>query len=177
MRKYYDAIMVGIGTVLADDPGLEAGGGHRLTKVVVDSSLRLPLSARLLKTRQPVVVATTAHNRAREKSLSARGVTILHIKKSAGGIDLTDLVRQLHAMEIRHLLVEGGAALTGAFLDQRLADKVVFYMAPLIIGGRQALGAFGGRGVDTPQKAVSVQRMAMQRIGRDLFIEGDLLYS
>jgi diaminohydroxyphosphoribosylaminopyrimidine deaminase/5-amino-6-(5-phosphoribosylamino)uracil reductase len=177
MRKYYDAIMVGIGTVLADDPGLEAGGSHRLAKVIVDSSLRLPLSARLLKTRQPVVVATVAHNKDKEQSLSARGVTILHTKKSAGGVDLADLLKQLHAMEIRHLLVEGGAALTGAFLDERLADKLVFYVAPMIIGGRQALGAVGGRGVDTPQRAVSVKRMMMQQIGGDFFIEGDLVYS
>ncbi len=177
MRRYYDAIMVGIGTVLKDDPGLEADGGHRLTKVIADTALRLPLSARLLKTRQPVVVATATHNKAKEKMLSARGVTILHTKRGGEGVELNDLLRQLHAMEIRHLLVEGGAALTGAFLDERLADKIIFYTAPMIIGGRQALGAIGGRGVDAPQKAVSVKQMTMQRIGRDFFIEGDLVYS
>ncbi|QAT17291.1 riboflavin biosynthesis protein RibD [Candidatus Velamenicoccus archaeovorus] len=177
MRKYYDAIMVGIGTVLKDDPGLEAGGGHRLTKIVVDSSLRLPLSARLLKTRQPVVVATATHNKVKEKALLMRGVKVLHTKRNSGGVDLADLLRRLHAMDIRHLLVEGGAALTGAFLDARLADKIVFYWAPLIIGGRQALGALGGRGVDTPQKAVSLKRMTMERIGRDFLIEGELVYS
>jgi len=176
MRKYYDAIMVGIGTVLKDDPGLEAGGSHRLAKVIADSSLRLSLSARLLKTRQPVVVATVAHNKAKEKMLAARGVIILHVKRSSGGIDLADLLRQLHAMGVRNLLVEGGAVLTGAFLDARLADKIVFYMAPLIIGGRQASGALGGRGVDTPQKAIGLKRMTMERIGRDFLIEGELVY-
>jgi len=177
MRRYYDAIMVGIGTVLKDDPGLEADGGHRLTKVIADTTLRLPLSARLLKTRQPVVVATATHNKVKEKALLTRGVKVLHTKKNSRGVDLADLLRHLHAMDIRHLLVEGGAALTGAFLDERLADKIVFYAAPMIIGGRQALGAIGGRGVDAPQKAVSVKQMMMRRIGRDLFIEGDLLYS
>jgi diaminohydroxyphosphoribosylaminopyrimidine deaminase/5-amino-6-(5-phosphoribosylamino)uracil reductase len=177
MRNRYDAIMVGIRTVLKDDPGLEPFGHHRLTKIVVDSSLRLPLTARLLKTTQPVVVATVKRRLAKEKILTARGVRVLHVRGCRGDrVDLRDLLRRLHDFEIRHLLAEGGAALTGSLLDERLADKIVFYVAPLIMGGESALGAIGGRGADSPKRAARVTEMTMDNIGPDLLIEGRLTY-
>ncbi|MDD5574393.1 MAG: bifunctional diaminohydroxyphosphoribosylaminopyrimidine deaminase/5-amino-6-(5-phosphoribosylamino)uracil reductase RibD [Candidatus Omnitrophica bacterium] len=177
MRNRYDAIAVGIRTVLKDDPELEPlDGRHRLMKVIVDSSLRLPLRARLLRTKQPVVVATAVYRPAKEKFLVSRGVTVVHAKGRDGRVDLALLLKRLHVMEVRHLLVEGGAVLTGSFLDERLADKIVFYLAPLVMGGEKALAAIGGRGAESPQKAARIVGMGIEKIGRDLLIEGCLQY-
>lgn len=175
-RSFFDAIIVGIHTVLADDPRLEAGKGHRLTKIVVDARLQIPLEARLLKTRQPVIVAAVKKDRAREARLVQRGVKVLYTRSDRGRVDLRQLLKKLHALEIRHLLVEGGATLIGSFLDNRLADKAMIYIAPKIIGGAQALVSVKGEGVSSLRSAVLLKNSSVKNIKGDYLLEGYLAY-
>lgn len=176
-RRFYDAIAVGIGTVLSDDPCLEpADRDHVLTKIVIDSHLRIPLSARLLSTRQPVIVASVKKNLRKERELNQRGAQVFYTHARGGRVDLRDFLRQLHHKEIRHLLVEGGPTLIGSFLDARLADKLVAYVAPSLIGGAGALSSVLGRGVDSPSRAVRVVGMSCRCLKNDWLLEGRLLY-
>jgi len=176
MRGSFDAIMVGIHTVLKDDPRLEGVSGNRLTKVIVDSSLKLPLSARLLKTKQSVIIAVNRTDLKKEKILRGRGVTVLRVPGRNGRVSLKALLGELGRREIRNLLVEGGASLAGSFLDEKLADKVMFYLAPSLMGGREALGGIGGRGARFPRQGARLKDMTIKRIGGDILIEGRLSY-
>jgi len=176
-RGSFDAIMVGIGTVLADDPKLEAAPQKESwTKIVVDSSGRLPLDARLLKTGGRVVVATASMTRPREAALRGRGASVVRCPDAKRQVDLARLLSVLHGLEVRHLLVEGGATLTGSLFDRRLVDRVVFYLAPKIIGGTHALPAVGGRGVARLSAAPRLKNVCWQRLKPDLFITADVGY-
>lgn len=183
-RKFFDGIMVGIRTVLKDDPALEAlpaatpqAKGHRLTKIVVDSDLRVPLAARLFKTRQPVVVAGIRKDRNKEAALRRMGARVIITRPEHGRVDLKALLSELNAMELRSILVEGGAEVVGSLLDERLADRLMAYVAPKIIGGTEALSSVAGRGVASLREVVNVGNIAFKKIGPDLLIEGDLVYS
>lgn len=178
-RRFFDAIMVGIHTVLKDDPGLEplpSAKGHRLVKVIVDSELRTPVSAKLFKTRQPVVIAAVKKNKKREEALRKKGARIIYTVSKRGRVDLRRLLELLNALEVRSILVEGGAELIGSFLDERLADRLMAYIAPKVIGGTDALGSVGGQGVSHLDRAIGLENISVEKIGCDLLIEGDIAY-
>ncbi len=178
LRRFYDAIVVGVHTVRKDDPQLEpADRGHRWTKVILDSSLQTPLNARLLKTGQPVLIAAARKNADRERALRRKGAQIFYAAGQGGRVDLGRLLRELHRREIRNVLVEGGAEAAGAFLDRRLADRALFFIAPLIIGGRNALSSVGGQGIRRISQAIHLRDVGIEKVGRDLLIQGRLEYS
>ncbi len=176
-RGSFDAIMVGIGTVLADDPRLEAvPKKDHWTKVVVDSKGRLPLHARLLRTSGRVVVATAAMRRRKEEALRRRGVSVVRCPDLKGRVDGARLLKALHGFEVRHLLAEGGPTLIGSLFDRRLVDRVAFYLAPKIIGGAQALPAVGARGIGRPDEAPRLKNVSWQRLKSDFFVTADVVY-
>lgn len=178
LRRYYDAIAVGINTVLKDDPCLEpCNSNHRFVKIIVDSDLKIPLTARLLKTKSKVIIAAVRKNEAKEKQLIKRGVEVFYTRKSSSRVDLKELLKKLNVLKIRNILVEGGAELVGSFLDEHLVDKALFFIAPKIIGGRRALSAVGGEGIKELDHAVCLKDFKIQRIKDDIFIEGYLKYS
>jgi diaminohydroxyphosphoribosylaminopyrimidine deaminase/5-amino-6-(5-phosphoribosylamino)uracil reductase len=178
-RRFFDAIMVGVGTVIKDDPLLEpdkADKGHSLTKIIVDSRGRMPLGARLLRTKQKVIVASVKKNIPRKKALERRGVSLIITKPDRGRVDLPELLRRLHELEIRNLLVEGGSELIGSFCDRRLADRAMMVFAPIIIGGRHAVGSIGGEGISSLRRAIHLKNEIFTKIGDNSLIEGDLVY-
>jgi diaminohydroxyphosphoribosylaminopyrimidine deaminase/5-amino-6-(5-phosphoribosylamino)uracil reductase len=180
MRRFFDGIMVGIRTVCQDDPGLETlknAAGHRLMKIIVDSTLRIPLTAKLLKTKQPVIIASVKRNKRKELRLRAKGADVVITKSKNGRVDLRALLKELHQREIRSVLVEGGSELIGSFMDERLADRACVFVAPSIIGGRRALGPVGGYGIRKLAQASRLAHVSMKKIEGDILIEGDLKYS
>ncbi|MFH1691286.1 MAG: bifunctional diaminohydroxyphosphoribosylaminopyrimidine deaminase/5-amino-6-(5-phosphoribosylamino)uracil reductase RibD [Candidatus Omnitrophota bacterium] len=178
LRRYYDAIMVGINTVLKDDPSLEpCNRHHRFVKIIVDSDLKIPLTARLLKTKSKVVIAAVRKNKAKEEQLIKRGVEIIYTRGNGSRVDLKELLKKLNDLKVRNILVEGGAELVGSFLEERLADKALFFIASKIIGGRRALSAVGGEGVQRLDQAVCLKNYHIRRIKEDILIEGYLKYS
>ncbi len=177
LRRYYDAIVVGINTVLRDDPRLEpVGRNHRFTKVIVDSDLRIPLTARLFKTRSKVIIVAVRKDRVKEKRLIKNGAAVFYTCADKTRVDLKELLKKLNDLQIRDVLVEGGAELVGSFLDKRLADKALFFIAPKIIGGRRALPAVGGEGAEKLCRAAFLRDVEIKKIEDDIFIEGYVKY-
>ena len=181
LRREHDAVLVGIGTVLADDPRLTVRPAvrHRspLYRVVLDGQLRLPPRARLLSTLDegPIVVFAGPHaESSRARRLEQRGVTVERLAIRGGRLDLRGLLRHLAEKDVTRLLVEGGGETHSSFLEEGLADRLVLYLAPRIIGGRDARALVGGRGPERLTDAVTLSRPIAYRVGADLVVEGDL---
>ena len=177
VRAASDAVLVGIGTVLRDDPALTARtpDGRNPRRVILDSRLRLPLDARVLaQNGAPVTVATTGraapHVRA---ALEARGVEVLVADGQAGRVDLGTLLRELGRRGVLSLLVEGGETVHGAFLDAGLIDKVMVFIGPRIVGG-PAPSPVGGAGVDALAQAWQIHQATVRQVDQDVLIEGYL---
>jgi diaminohydroxyphosphoribosylaminopyrimidine deaminase / 5-amino-6-(5-phosphoribosylamino)uracil reductase len=163
LRRLHDAVAVGIGTVLRDDPSLLPARSLRrpFTRVVFDGRLRLPLDSRLVQTAQrcPVVAIYSDAPAGSRSALEARGVTALRAPRTAQGIDLRAALGILRVRGVWSLMVEGGASLLGSFLTSRLFDQVALYRAALLLGGRESLGAFSGEGPSLISEALPMTRV------------------
>lgn len=183
LRDRSDAIMVGAGTVIADDPELTTrlpvaragdGGPHDPLRVVVDGRGSVPLSARVLSTGSPrstLVATTSAAPSAWQDCLRERGVEVVPCGDGPR-VDLAALLDELGRRGVNALLVEGGHRLHGSLFDAGLVDRVVAFVAPVIVGGAQAPGPVGGRGVERMSEAVRLTGVRVRRLGDDLVVEG-----
>lgn len=184
LRSLVDAIMVGIGTILRDDPELTArinGRSDRLAarqplRVVVDSRLRLPLHARVTSVRGgATLVATTRRaSRAKRKQLEARGIDVLTFPGRGGRVPLPALLSALAKRQITSLLLEGGSELNASALRAGLVDRVMLYVAPRLLGGRNAIGLIGGLSPARLGEAVALERLSIRKIGDDMLVQGDV---
>jgi diaminohydroxyphosphoribosylaminopyrimidine deaminase/5-amino-6-(5-phosphoribosylamino)uracil reductase len=182
LRQRHDAIIAGAGTVVADDPELTnrlPGAARQPLRVVVDSTLRTPATARVLQhqDRVPTLVATTGRAAdERKRNLAASGAEVLAFPTEKDGqrVDLESLLRLLAERGILSVLVEGGAELHGALFDANLVDGVVAILAPIVIGGRDAKGAVGGEGIQTLLHPHRIERVEVAGMGDDLIVSGDV---
>jgi diaminohydroxyphosphoribosylaminopyrimidine deaminase / 5-amino-6-(5-phosphoribosylamino)uracil reductase len=181
LRHECDAILVGIGTVLADDPQLTTRLPGRQSndpiRVVLDSHLRIPLNAHLLHLNSPAptwVACTTAAPAEKIQALKEQGIEVLVLPEQDGRVALEPLRQELGRRRVQSLLVEGGAEVLGAFLDQRLVDKFYFFYAPKILGGKNAYPAVAGRGVANLSEAHQARHLSLRRLGPDLLVSGYL---
>ena len=172
---------MGIGTVLADNPQLTTrrpgGRGKDPIRVVLDSRLRLPLTARLLNldSQAPTWVATTSLAPPETiRALTARGAQVLVLPADAGRVSLPALLAELGARQVQSLLVEGGAETLGTFFDQRLVNQFYFFYAPKILGGQLAPGMVGGQGIIHLGEAHIARNLSVRRVGGDLLVSGYL---
>lgn len=181
MRSVADAVLVGIGTALNDDPLLTVRECRPKRKgfpmrVVLDSRARLPLSSRLVQTARetPVVVAcTSAASEEKRAQLEAAGVQTAELKANESGrVDLASLLSYLAEREVVSLLVEGGAEVNWAFLEARAVDKVCFFLAPLLVGGSEAPTLVNGVGTGELADAFRLVRREFRRIGPDFLLTG-----
>ena len=174
LRHEHDAVMVGVTTVLRDDPQLttRVDGGRSPLRVILDSSLRIPDDARVLTEADGgVLVATTSRaGEDRVRGLRARGVDVAVVDDVADRVDITALLRLLGRRDITSLLVEGGATVHGAMFDARAVDRVVAMIAPLIIGGAGAPAAVGGHGASRLADAVPLRDLTVTELGPDLMV-------
>jgi riboflavin-specific deaminase-like protein len=153
MRNRYAAVLVGVNTILRDDPQLtaRAAGARDPWRIVLDSRGRIPLEAKVLSlgSPAPTVVATTElMPQEKERALMSKGARVWRLRARDGRVDLEELLVRLGEEGLDSLLVEGGPTVAAGFLEAGLVDKVVFFIAPKIIGGEEAPGAVGGRGVE-----------------------------
>lgn len=175
LRSRVDAIVVGIGTVLADDPELTARlvkPKRIATRIVLDSELRTPKSSKLVKTARdiPTIVVGCAKRvqwRNPEAALERAGVEVLLLPEVKGGVDLQMLLRMLRERQMTNVMVEGGGRVIGAFWDQRLADAAEIYVAPRLIGGGGAPGPLGGEGAETMADLIGVDSVKCTHCGPD----------
>lgn len=181
LRHECDAILVGLGTVLADDPQLTARLPRGQTKdpirLVLDSRLRLPPTARVLHLDSSAptwIITTPAAPRDKIRSLEDLGATVLVQPEEMGLVALEPLMLELGCRQVQSLLVEGGAQVLGAFFDQGLVNKFYFFYAPKFLGGQEALSVIGGAGVDRLAKAPRARDFTLRRLGPDFLVSGYL---
>ena len=173
MRSWSDAIMVGIGTVLSDDPRLTVRMGKERARsplrVVVDSTARTPLESRVAETSEaPTLVAVAGKAPSeRRRALEENGLEVVQMG-SGDRVDLRSLLELLSQREMANLLVEGGGDLAYGLWKERLVDKLVFFLAPRIIGGREAPGPIGGGGAPTVEESWKVSIDGVFRSGPDI---------
>ena len=173
LRDRSQAIMVGIGTVRADDPLLNTRlpGGHDPIRIIVDTEGSLPLSAKLWSVPSPIIVA--AGRGAAESRLSAlrgEGAEVLVLSREDGRVNLAALAAALFQRGITDVLVEGGAALAGALLQANLVDKFHLFLAPLVLGGKNAPSSIGGPGWSELAACPKFVMDAVERLGEDLLL-------
>jgi diaminohydroxyphosphoribosylaminopyrimidine deaminase/5-amino-6-(5-phosphoribosylamino)uracil reductase len=179
LRHAADAIMVGVGTVIADDPLLtdRTGGPRRrpLLRVIVDSRLRLPFESRIAKTcHDDVIVFCSFAEEKRKAELVARGIRVEQIALGTrdGRPDLQAIVRRLGEMDVTSLIIEGGAMVNGAALITGIVDKIFFYYAPKILGGSGSVPFAAGPGFRRMSEAAIVKDFRIHRFGEDFAVEG-----
>jgi len=177
LRHEYDAILVGSGTVAADNPLLTDRSSRPrrrpLLRIVLDSRLQLRADSRLARTSSeaPVLVfASATADGSTVSSLEQAGVEI--VSEAAGGRDLDRVLAELGRRDIQSVLVEGGATVAAAFLDAGLVNKVTVFIAPMIIGGRDAPSAIGGPGVERISDALQLEPVEIFKHGSDLEVTG-----
>ncbi len=178
LRSEMDAILVGIETVLKDDPRLTVRLGRRPLrpplKVVLDSRLRTPPSARLFASGTPVVIATTATaSREREQRLRRAGADVWRLPSSGGRVDLKSVLKRLAHSEITHLLVEGGAEVIASAFAARIVDRIYCVIAPKIIGGRGAPTSVEGVGAAFLSGVVQLESLTVRCLGSDLLVTAE----
>ncbi len=181
VRDRVDAILVGIGTVLQDDPRLTTRlpeGGRSPLRVVVDSCLRIPETAKLVKglAEAATLIATTSRASSEKvERLRRQGVEILVADGPDGRVDLAQLLLQLGQRGIQHLLLEGGAGLNNAMLQAGLIDRVMVFVAPKLVGGDDGFGIFAGAGVRCLGEALTLADVRSCRFDDDILIEGEVV--
>jgi diaminohydroxyphosphoribosylaminopyrimidine deaminase/5-amino-6-(5-phosphoribosylamino)uracil reductase len=180
LRSESDAIVVGLTTALRDDPALTVRLGapwpREPYRVVLDTQARLRADARLIHAGTPARAVVAVGERAPLEQvtvLQAAGATVVRCAVRQGRVDPADLLRRLFEREVRAVLVEGGAETHAAFLDLGLVDRVALFVAPLLLGGREAPGVVGGVG-RALKDAIRLGALAVTPLGEDLLMEADV---
>ncbi len=195
LRNDYDAIMVGVNTVIRDNPFLapvapdkrfipsllrDSDSLHTeragFTRIIVDSHLSTPANANIFQKPYPVIIATLKETSGQEKenkTLLSQKAKILEVKENNGLVNLYDLLRKLATrFEITNILVEGGGTLIGSLFDFDLVDRALFFIAPKIIGGKDAISSVMGRGISRVDKAFNLKDAGIKKAGNDFLIDG-----
>jgi diaminohydroxyphosphoribosylaminopyrimidine deaminase/5-amino-6-(5-phosphoribosylamino)uracil reductase len=174
-RDDFDAILVGINTVLKDNPRLNGVVKSKsFKKVVLDSSLKISLNANLFKgvSTSNIYIATTKEASIKKINLlKKKGINVLCCPQKQGKIDLNLLFSKLLECNITSILIEGGANVVGSALKQNLVDKINVYVAPKIIGDQAALNSVVGIGIKDINKAVKLTDLTIKQIDKDFLIE------
>lgn len=184
LRAEHMGILVGMGTVLEDDPLLTCRiGGMSPIRIICDTHLQTPLTSQLVRTaaetgdqlRQPrTIIATCERDQQKTLQYEELGVTVLRTAEKDGHVDLQDLMRQLAERSIDSVLIEGGSEINWSALQAGICDRVCAYVAPKILGGAGAKSPVSGPGVRTPDDAFHLSNVTFRNIGEDLLIEGEV---
>ncbi len=174
LRAQSDVIMVGINTVLADDPQLTARDAEgnpnerQPMRVVLDSQGRMPQEAQMLNAPGDTLIAVADDY----EGATCAGAETIRLPSGRGGVDLSALLAALGERDVTSVLVEGGGATIGALFDMNLVDKVVAFVAPVIIGGNEAISPVGGIGIAGMEEALRLKNVEMRRFGGDVAVIG-----
>lgn len=179
LRSRVDAILIGSKTIRSDDPRLtvrlKKKGTRNPARVILAGKRSIPDSSRVFKNafRERVIYAALNDLKpSRKRSLQKMGVEVVFVKCTRGLIDLSDLLDKLGEMGITSVMVEGGSEVSGSIFTNKLVDKVIYFIAPKIIGGKDAPGPVGGQGINNLKNVLQVKNMTIAKLGDDLMVEG-----
>lgn len=177
LRDIYDGIMVGINTVIEDNPMLTArvDGGKNPIRIVVDSSLKIDINANVVQDKSAKTIIATTDKADKDKilKLQAQDVDVIVVDKDENDkVDIEKLLDILGQQNICSILVEGGATLSGSFVAKKLVDKVYFFIAPKIIGGKEAKTPVAGTGILNLQEALTLKDIKIEKLEEDILIIG-----
>jgi len=178
-RNEVDAVMVGVGTVLQDDPQLTCriDGGRNPRRIIVDAQAMTPIASRVVATAPEVetIIATPQDAPPeRVEALAAAGCTIIPLPARNGRLRISDLLAATAERKITNIMVEGGAGLLASVFEERAADEVRVFVAPIFIGGKDAPSPLAGYGVERIAECLRLRTVQSRRIGEDTLIEGRL---
>ncbi len=175
LRNEVDALLVGAGTVRKDNPSLDCRirGGRNPYRIIVDSTLRISARAKVLAYNDnKTIIATTNMASALKKArLAEQGVQVLVVKSMQGKVDLKSLMKELGRMDITSVLIEGGSSVSAAALSCNIVDKVMFFVAPKIIGGTDSYPSVGGKSPDRLIQAIQLRDLRSVKAGEDILLE------
>jgi diaminohydroxyphosphoribosylaminopyrimidine deaminase/5-amino-6-(5-phosphoribosylamino)uracil reductase len=175
IRKDYDAVVVGVNTLLRDNPRLDVWFSKRQpAKVIIDSQLSVSKDANIFSGAGGVIIVTLPISPGQEtenRKILEPKARILEAKEKAGQIDLKSALRKLTQIGIANILVEGGGTLIGSLFDEGLVDKILFFISPKIIGGKDAISSVMGKGITRIDRAVRLRNIKVRRLGEDFLVE------
>jgi len=181
LRDRVSAIMVGINTVIRDNPMLTARLEHKIgndpIRIIVDSKGVIPVDSKVFNkdSNAGVIVATTSEiDKDKERWLIENGVKVIKAESKDRRVDLVKLTQELYKLEIDSVLLEGGGTLNASALDSGIVDKVMFFIAPKIIGGKDAITPVEGRGIPVMSEAIKLKDVSLSKFGEDILLEGYL---
>src|SRR3989338_542939 len=180
LRSEMDAVLVGVNTIIRDNPILTSRRNKSPIKIVLDSNLRVPEGAKIFSKKYLALnIVAILRRSLKEPSISKkverfnkRGILVVACPSRNNRIDLRWLLKELAEFEISRLLVEGWGDTISGFLEQGLADRVLFFIAPKIIGGRAAVTSVEGKGVDKVSQAIELEDVKVEMIGKDILVSG-----
>lgn len=179
LRTAVDGIMVGINTVILDNPLLiprVARPKKYPVRIILDSKLRIPLSCDMVKTSEKyrTLVFTSEDSRTdKEARLKSMGLEVIRVPKEENGrVSLKHVCEELFRREMVHILMEGGGEMNSALLKEGLADKIMLFYAPILIGGKGAYNLIGGKGIDFLKDAYKIDITGVKRFKEDIYLEG-----
>ncbi len=174
LRAQSDAVLAGVRTCVIDNARLNVRGLSGIwrepLKVVIDPELSLPMTAAVIKNNKPdgIVIFTAMRETSKKfKEFKERGLLVQHVRSHGGHLSIPMVLKRLRALNIASVLVEGGSGIVGSFFDAKLVDKVCFFVAPKIIGGKTSIGAVGGKGSDLVRNAFSIKDLCVAKVGCD----------
>lgn len=176
LRNRLNSIMVGVNTVIADDPFLtcRVNNEKKLIRIVVDTNLRIPLDSKVVNNNDKLTIVATSLNSNENKKQTLRelGVKVIEVPEKNNKVNLKELVKKLGQEGIDSILIEGGGTLNFSALEENIVDKVIFYIAPKILGGENSKSCIAGIGFSKLDNAVNLKDMSYRKIGEDLVVEG-----
>lgn len=178
LRNQVDAVLVGVGTVRADDPQLTCRipGGRNPWRIVLDSRLRIPISAQVLRQRdrQKTIIATsTAASPAKARAIEALGAKVWRLPTRQDKVSWLPLLKRLASIGIMSVLIEGGASVAASALKEKIIDKIIFVYAPKIVGGDGRV-MLDGLGIERMQRSIPVKKLQVKKSDGDLIVSGYL---
>ncbi len=180
MRDRSDAIMVGIGTILADDPSLTTRlpeGGKDPVRIIVDSKLRIPESARVVcqeSSARSIIITTNQADEAKIVSIQSKGVEVIVVSDRDGRVDLSQAMEKLGALNIQSILLEGGANLAASALKEGIVDRVAVFIAPKLLGGNDGSSVLLGPGCSSLEDALHLKDIRVRHFADDILVEGEI---
>ncbi|GBE40448.1 riboflavin biosynthesis protein RibD [bacterium BMS3Bbin09] len=178
LRNDLDAVLVGIGTVMKDDPSLDCRlrGGRDPYRIIVDSGLRIPLKSKVLgySDNKTIIATTNKASKRKISQINTLGAKVLVIKSKSGMVNLKALMKELGKLDITGVMIEGGSSIASSAISSEIVDRVMFFVAPKIIGGTDSISSIGGKSPSLLGNAIKLKNLRAITIGDDILIEGYL---